>query len=38
MNLEKIRPLLERKDADAWILVDYENRNPMTIQFWATRC
>jgi Xaa-Pro dipeptidase len=37
MNLEKIRPLLERKDADAWIIVDYENRNPMTLRFLGNK-
>jgi len=37
MNLEKIRLLLSQKSADAWIIVDYENRNPMTLRFLGNK-
>jgi hypothetical protein len=37
MNLEKIRAILQAKHADAWIIVDYENRNPMTTAFLGNK-
>src|SRR5574344_2297667 len=37
MNLEKIRSILQAKAADAWIIVDYENRNPMTTAFLGNK-
>ena len=30
MDLNKIRPVLKNNNAQAWIIVDYENRNSMT--------
>src|SRR5574344_2768661 len=37
MNLEKIRQVLLANNAQAWILVDYENRNPMTTAFLGNK-
>lgn len=33
MEWNSIRKVLGEQDADAWIIVDYENRNPMTTRF-----
>src|SRR5574344_253454 len=37
MNLEKIRQVLLANNAQAWIIVDYENRNPMTTAFLGNK-
>lgn len=37
MNLEKIRSVLSANNAQAWVLVDYENRNPMTTTFLGNK-
>jgi Xaa-Pro dipeptidase len=37
MDLSKIRPVLTSHNAQAWIIVDYENRNPMTTAFLGNK-
>jgi Xaa-Pro dipeptidase len=37
MKIEPILSLLRDNHADAWVLTDYENRNPMTIQFLGNK-
>ena len=37
MNLDKVRPFLAMKNADAWIIVDFENHNPMTLRLLGNK-
>lgn len=37
MDLRKITSVLTSENADAWVIVDYENRNPMSIAFLGSK-
>jgi Xaa-Pro dipeptidase len=37
MDLKKIRDVLANAKAQAWVIVDYENRNPMTLAFLGNK-
>jgi Xaa-Pro dipeptidase len=37
MNIEAVKELLKQNEADAWIIVDYENRNPATVSLFGDK-
>jgi hypothetical protein len=37
MQLEEIQKIVGSQNADAWIMVDYENRNPTLVKLFGDK-